>query len=52
MNDELIELIAYLRGMDPDEVVDYLGVDTDTLVDALVDVIDDYLADRGGAWDE
>ena len=47
MNDELITLIAKLREMDPDEVVDFLGVDTDTLVDALVDVIDEYVADNG-----
>ena len=47
MNNESIELMARLRDMDPDEVVDFLGVDTDTLVDALVDVIDEYVADRG-----
>lgn len=36
MNEKLLELIECLRDhMDPDEIVDYLGVDADELVDAL-----------------
>jgi DNA-binding ferritin-like protein (Dps family) len=52
MNNELIELLEYLRTLDPDEVVDYLGLDTETLVDNLIGVADDWLAEKEEEYDE
>jgi len=52
MNDELVRLLEYLRTLDPDEVVEYLGLDTETLVDNLIGVIDDWLSDREEEYDE
>ena len=52
MNDKLIELLEHLRGLDPDEVVDYLSIDTDTLVDHLLPYADEWLEERGGEFDD
>lgn len=52
MNDELVELLEYLRTLDPDEVVEYLGLDTETLVDNLIGVADDWLTEREEEYDE
>jgi len=46
MDERVQALIDYLiRFKDPDEVVDYLDVDTVTLVDALYNVIDDFVVE-------
>jgi acyl carrier protein len=40
----LITAMEYLRDeMDPDEIVDYLGIDSADLVEALADYIADWL---------
>lgn len=42
-------LVALLRAMDPDEIVDYLGISTDDLVDALLchdEILDIYIEDN------
>ena len=47
MDERLQALITYLlRTKDPDEVVDFLDVDTATLVDALYHVIDDWIVEN------
>jgi len=47
MDERLQALIAYLvQTKDPDEVVDFLDVDTATLVDALYNVIDDWIVEN------
>ena len=47
MDERLQALIEYLvQTKDPDEVVDFLDVDTATLVDALYNVIDDWLIEN------
>ena len=47
MDERLQALIAYLvQTKDPEEVVDFLDVDTVTLVDALYNVIDDWLIEN------
>lgn len=38
------EVLETLRNMDPDEVVDYLGIDTDELVDNLLNYIEGFVA--------
>jgi hypothetical protein len=44
MEDRVIALIEYLNNTkDPDEVVDFLDIDTYTLVDALNKYIDDWV---------
>jgi len=47
MDERVIALIEYLIATkDPDEVVDFLDVDTVTLVDALYNVIDDWVVEN------
>jgi hypothetical protein len=47
MDERLQALIEYLvQTKDPDEVVDFLDVDTATLVDALYNVIDDWIVEN------
>jgi len=47
MDERVQALIAYLIATkDPDEVVDFLDVDTVTLVDALYNVIDDWVVEN------
>jgi hypothetical protein len=47
MDERLQALIAYLvQTKDPEEIVDFLDVDTVTLVDALYNVIDDWLIEN------
>ena len=47
MDERLIALCEYLRDtMDPDEIVDFLGIDSSDLVDALVNIIDDWMIDN------
>ena len=47
MDERLQALVDYLRyTKDPDEVVDFLDIDTDTLVDALLHVIDDWMIEN------
>jgi Mg/Co/Ni transporter MgtE len=41
-----------LRNLDPDEVVDYLGITTDELVDELLSYIEDWAAQREEDSDE
>jgi len=43
MNDELIALCDFLRDChDSDEIVDFLDISSEELVDALVNYIDDW----------
>lgn len=43
MNTDLIALCDYLRDtMDPDDIVDFLDISSDDLVNALVNYIDDW----------
>lgn len=47
MNDNLIALCDYLRDtMDPDEIVDFLGVSSSDLVDSLTNIIDDWMVEH------
>lgn len=47
MDERLQALIEYLNNTkDPDEVVDYLDIDTATLVDALINYIDDWMIEN------
>lgn len=47
MDERLQALITYLiTTKDPDEVVDFLDIDTVTLVDALYNVIDDWVVEN------
>jgi hypothetical protein len=47
MDERLQALIAYLvQTKDPEEIVDFLDVDTVTLVDALYNVIDDWMIEN------
>lgn len=47
MDERLIALCDLLRDtMDPDEIVDFLSLDSATLVDALTNVIDDWMIDN------
>lgn len=47
MDERLQALIEYLiQTKDPDEVVDFLDVDTVTLVDALYHVIDEWIVEN------
>lgn len=47
MDERLIALCDYLREtMDPDEIVELLGLDSDILVDALTNVIDDWMIEN------
>ena len=47
MDERLQALIEYLNNTkDPDEVVDYLDIDTYTLVDALINYIDDWMIEN------
>jgi hypothetical protein len=49
MDERLQALIAYLvQTKDPEEIVDFLDVDTVTLVDALYNFSDDWLIEN--AW--
>ena len=42
-----IELCSILRStMDPDEIVDFLSIDSTDLVDALVNYIDDWIVEH------
>ena len=43
MNEDLIALCDFLRDcMDPDEIIDYLDISSDELVDELVNYIDNW----------
>lgn len=47
MDERLQALITFLTTTkDPDEVVDFLDIDTVTLVDALYNVIDDWIVEN------
>ena len=47
MDERLQALITFLiTTKDPDEVVDFLDIDTVTLVDALYNVIDDWIVEN------
>ncbi len=47
MNEELVEFMEYLRdNYDPDEIVDYLGIDSAVLVDALTDYCANWLEEN------
>ena len=48
MNSLTSELCAVLRDtMDPDQIVDFLAIDSVDLVDALVNYIDDWIEEKG-----
>lgn len=48
MNSLTSDLCSYLRDtMDPDQIVDFLSIDSADLVDALVNYIDDWIDDNG-----
>ena len=43
MNEDLIELCEYLRDcMDPDEIVDFLDISSEELVDELTTYLDNW----------
>lgn len=46
------EVLEDLRNMDPDEVVDYLGIGTDELVDNLLNYIEGFVAGHQEVLDE
>ena len=47
MDERLIALCDHLRyTMDPDEIVEFLGIDSSDLVDALVNIIDDWMIEH------
>ena len=47
MNEELVEFMEYLRdNKDPDEIVDYLGIDSSVLVEALADYCANWLEEN------